>query len=468
MEVAGLFALLLALPAAAGAGNLDELFLDDQAALSGGAVIAAGSEPGSAMYNPAGVASISRPTLNLDASAYSARYYHIPRLVRVMLPDGEGSIQLDTSSFSSTPSSLVYGARINDDWSGVLGIFTRNQLDVLSVNDHVFHGKIPSTGEDYTYEQGAELDLRFKAYSFGPAVGWRAAHWLRLGLGVFGTYQRISQANRFTGDYYKDASLSYSDPSGYFKLYDYRLATRTEQRLGVSAYSMEGSLGAQVDLPGKMTLGLAFHSPKFRIYEAVEQTLVFDGNATTQVASVFPAGLVMHLNLNGNAVNHPYIWQEAYRGHAGLARKFEAGYLAAECDFSDLPDERGKGMVFNYRLGFISGLSEHWSMGAGISSDLKPSGAAITGFGATAIDYYGATLGLRHDHEYLAKEKDAPLGELKAMRMTTTLSFNYVHGYGEYGGVSSDPTQPIATLPVYSSPFISDEFSAHLGGGFAF
>src|SRR5882724_9273881 len=92
----------MALAAAAHAGNLDELFLDDQAALSGGAVIAAGSEPGSAMYNPAGLAAIRRPTLNLDASAYAARYYHIPKLVRVSLPDGEGSLQLDTSSFFST------------------------------------------------------------------------------------------------------------------------------------------------------------------------------------------------------------------------------------------------------------------------------------------------------------------------------------------------------------------------------
>ena len=45
------------------------------------------------MYNPAGLASISRPTLNLDASAYAARYYHIPKLVQVQLPDGQGSIE---------------------------------------------------------------------------------------------------------------------------------------------------------------------------------------------------------------------------------------------------------------------------------------------------------------------------------------------------------------------------------------
>lgn len=468
MEIIRLLAALLALPAAAAAGNLDELFLDDQAALTGGSVIAAGSEPGSAVYNPAGLAAIDRPTLNLDASAYAARYYHIPKLVRVALPDGDGSIQLDTSSFFSTPSSLVYGAKLDGGFSAALGVFTHNQLDALSVNTTVFHGTVPATGEAYTIEEGAELDLRLKTYSFGPAIGWRAAPWLRLGLGAFGDYQRISQVNRFTNDYYKDASAFYTDPSGRISLYGWRLNSRTEQRLGVSAYSLEGDAGAQIDLPAHWTLGLAFHSPKFRIYQAIDAITVFDGNATTQVAAAFPAGLLLHLNLNGNVVEHPYTWQDPYRGYMGLCKKLDNGYVSAECDFSDLPDERGRGMLFNYRLGFMQRLGEHWSYGGGAYTDLKPVGTAINSFGATAVDFYGATLGLRHVHDYVSRDLGQPASAEKGMRMSTTLALSYVHGYGEYGGVKADPSKPIALLPVASSPFISDEFSAHLGGGFAF
>jgi hypothetical protein len=463
MEVRRLaFAACLMLAAALRGGNLDELFLDDQAALTGGAVIAAGSEPGSAIYNPAGLAQIRRPTLNLDASAYAARYYHIAKLVDVKLPDGEGSIQLDTSSFFSTPSSLVYGARLGKSLAGAFGIFTRNQLDALSVNSNVFHGVIPASGEPYTYEQGAELDLRVKTYSAGPALAWEAAPWLRLGMGLFGTYERQAQVNRFTGDYYKDLSL---DPNGF---YSYRLTSRLDQRVGISAYSLEGDLGAQLELPGRWSLGLALHSPKFRVYEALDINIILDGNATTPVANT-PSGIVLHYNFNGSGVGHPYIWENAYRGYAGLAKTFRGGYVALESDFSDLPAEKGTGAVFNYRLGWQQEFAERWAFGGGIYSDLKPSAAsALTNFGQTAIDYYGATLGLRHYHDYLAREKNDAQAPLKGMRMTTTLSLNYVRGSGDYAGARTDPMQPLAALPVALSPFSSDEFSAHLGGGFAF
>ncbi len=474
MEVAGkgLQAALLGaacLPALAGglrAANLESLFLDDQAALAGGAVVAAGSEAGSAWYNPAGLAMVERPQVKLGASAYVARFYWIPKFNQVKLPDADGSLELKTRSFFSTPSSLVYATRLGPKLSGAFAVFTRDQLDVLEVNSQTFSGINPAGGnKEYSFETGGELDMRLKNYVAGPALGWRPASWLRLGLGAFGEYARVGFVTRYFQDYYhKD---SFNPATGF---YDLRMSMSADQRQAVSQIALRGNGGAQIDLGKDWSLGLALHSPAFRLYTETSIDIVLDGSATTQAAS-YPGGIVVHYHFKGEQAEHLYSWDQPYRAFAGLARKLgRGGYVSAEADFSDLAAERGRGGVWNFRLGGLAALNDAWSLGCGAYTDLRAPGVDMRQFGSTSVDYYGATLGLRYATRFKAspEEEEGSPAEARPMLMTTTFSLHYNRGFGEYAGQRTDAIKFNFPIPVGPTDFLQEEYSAHLGGGFIF
>lgn len=113
-------------------------------------------------------------------------------------------------------------------------------------------------------------------------------------------------------------------------------------------------------------------------------------------------------------------------------------------------------------------MNESWSLGAGAYTDLKAPGARLDQFASTAVDYYGATMGLRYTSKFLAKQEDEPKAQLKPMLLTTTLSLHYNRGFGEFAGQRTEAGNFTFPIPVGPTDFLYEEYSAHLGGGFIF
>lgn len=421
------------------AGNLEKFSLGDDASLHSGAVSALTGEPGAIYYNPAGLALLERDSVDLGVSAYAARYYRVPGLAKVVLPDQSGRLDFEGTSFFSTPAAVAFGWRLSPGMGAGFAVFTRDQLDLLGVFSASFSGN--NGAEPYAFEQGVELDFRAKNYLAGLGLGWSATPTLRVGASVFGEYLRQSLMTRFWGDYRE--LNSYNGGTG---LYDTRVTSSFSQRLGVGAYGLRAVAGAQWDLGSGLTLGLVGRSPRFTGYQDVTADILLNGNAAQY-------GAVVQVHINADGVAHPYVWEDLWRVHGGLGWTRGRLTLSAEADASDRPEDEGRGAVWNWKLGAGWKLSERWELGAGAYSDYawkeKP-----TQFGQSDMDYHGGSLGLRWKRE---------IG--KGVELSTTLAGHYERGTGEFIGAALDPINITFPVPSVRTSATFEEANVHLASG---
>jgi hypothetical protein len=103
------------------AGNDDEIFVGNQAAMTGGAVSATVSDSSATWYNPAGLGSVGLAEIDLSGTCYTLRAYSAPRFIASA--DG----QTDSASvveFVSVPAQIAYVRRLGPGLSGAQSVAT--------------------------------------------------------------------------------------------------------------------------------------------------------------------------------------------------------------------------------------------------------------------------------------------------------------------------------------------------------
>lgn len=431
---------LVGLSAGLSAGNLERFSLGDDASLYSGAVSASTREPSATYYNPAGLALLEKDSVDLGVSAYAARFYRIPGLAKVTLPDGQGQLDFEGTSFFSTPAAVAFGWRLRPGLGASFAVFTRDQLDLLGLISEEFRGN--NGAEPYAYEQGLELDFRAKNYIGGFGLGWSAAPRLRIGISAFGEYTRQSIMTRFWGDYRELNSFNPSPPPG---LYGTRTTSSVSQRIGVGSYGLRSVAGLQWDLGGGLTLGLVGRSPRFTGYQEVEIDFLANG-------STVPAGVVVQFHADGSGIAHPYLWDDLWRSHAALHWQGEQLSLAVEADASDRSGLEGRGAIWNWKLGMGWRFNARWELGAGAYSD-HAWGEPIPNFGQGDVGYHGGSLGLRWRRE---------IGS--GVELSTTLAAHYERGTGAFTGALVNATVP--NIPASGRTHATfEEANLHLASG---
>lgn len=432
-------AFLFCLSAGLWAGNLERFALGDDASLKAGAVSASTHEPGAVYYNPAGLAGLERDSVDLGISAYAARYYRVPGLAQVNLPDQHGQLDFEGTSFFSTPAAVAYGFRLTPTLGLSFAIFTRDQLDLLGLFSQSFHGS--NAGAPYDYEQGVELDFRAKNYLAGGGLGWALSPHLRIGASAFGEYLHQSVMTRFWGDY---RDLNSYNPST--QIYSIRTNSSFSQRIAQGVYGLRTVAGLQWELGRGFTLGLVGRSPRFTAYQDATVDILLNGNTTTG-----PAIVQVHLTADG--VAHPYVWAEPWQAHGALQWKRGRFDASAEVDASDRPDDEGRGTIWNWKLGLGYQLNERWDLGAGAYSDYSW-GEPLNGFAQSNMDYHGGSLGLRWKRE---------IG--KGVTLSSTLSGHYERGTGEFLGAALNATNIVFPVPSVKTDATFEEANIHLASG---
>ena len=429
------------------AQNQDPFFLSNEAALTAGAVTAVSDDSGAPWYNPAGLVTIERSSININSSAFVLRFRKADNVLRLRLPDGgEDRATLRSLEVSSVPSSLVVSRRYGDDFSVALGVFVPQQdgIDVSADlnNASSFDGAQFDFGQRLTWTQ------EHTRYHVGPSAAWRLAPGLRVGGSFFAVYERIKLKEEFLS-----GSIAQDDRSFVFERFRSELTDLGTQLV----------LGVQWEMVPSLTLGVTLRSPVVVLSRTGEaESLVSDN----RVAPMGPPALDLvfeqqNLDATGPMFSHPG------RVHAGLSWDFGRGHVAIEGDVTgsvNSPELYAvNDTVFNVRMGANYYTSPHTELGFGLFTDYSGRPRPTT-FREVRVDYYGATAGVAMSTARLLADPE-PSDDLI---FTTTIGLRYSLGLGEVAGLVFEPFDRLDDTETALVDVVFHEIGVHVGSAIYF
>lgn len=444
---------LLADPApSARAGNDEGYFLDGDAAMAGGAVVANTAGPGSVWYNPAGLALIERSHLSLSLSVAALQFRNYEDAISVTRADGSVSTQsLDGGRTALASPSVTYVTKLRWGMLGA-GLFTTGD-DVLKVANAVqYRDELGRTSLAQT-----TLDSSFLRYHLGAGMGFKLPHRLYLGFALFGVYEGV--------DTHSSISLGATDPS---VTPASSIAITVASRDESSRFGAQATLGLRYVPLDALSLALMLRLPVILLHEAVDTSLFVQlaqsngtGDGTTintydpHARSAAPVGLLSPARIT-----------------FGTAYQIKSGSISVEADYSHAlqslnvePTDGSRYLVdrksvFNIRAGMVLKVLENLELGGGIYTD-RSSSPAPEELGSTRVDYYGATFGGRLS-SYLPTTNAGSGGRIT---FRTTLALRYALGLGEAGATSFDlrDANNIDISSVPSANVVFHELHCYIG-----
>jgi hypothetical protein len=437
------------------ASNQDSFFFGDQAAITGGSVVAITHDAGGLFYNPAGLAQNDRLRLEVLGNAYLQRSRSVDNVVRVRSSTGTESQSMAGSMLTGVPTAVVFVRGIRRGLSAGVGIYTTEQdylkLDANSPNDGV--------GINH-----ARFEHRLTRYHVGPGFGLALSDRLRVGASLLASYETL--------DHRVDLSAFTKAPQPALQT---QFSEVTASRIGG-----ELTVGIQYHPIDALTLGALLRSPRLLFLES-RQTLA----QASQGRLSDPSLTVGQVSTDRS---ESFLLAAPMRVTAGVALEGKLGWLNVEGDFS--PGLSSQGLterrvpVWNVRVGGLLRISDRWRAGAGLFTDraYQPTPDAFPG---ARVHYYGVTVGVQTRHMVLLAKDQGPESDRKeeetrrnmghadappALYFGTTLAFRYALGIGEMAALDIDTTRTTGSF-FGSSGRVSvawHELAVHLGTGVYF
>src|SRR5262245_54467360 len=179
------FLLWVASPASVQAGNDDELFVGNQAAMLGGAVSATVRDASATWYNPAGLGAVERDQLDVSATVYTARSYSVENFLSTTSGESDDGTVFE---FVVAPAQLAYVRRLAPGLSLGLGYFVpRSQNYVLRESLNA------GTRSDGSEWQIAASVVETQ-HAFAAGIGHQVSQRVRLGVSLIGGYNALQQS----------------------------------------------------------------------------------------------------------------------------------------------------------------------------------------------------------------------------------------------------------------------------------
>jgi hypothetical protein len=414
---------ILAAPGVARADNTEPFFYSDDAAMTGGAVVAATRDSGAIWYNPAGLGGIRRGQIDLSGSAFGVRIRSVPNALGTNLPDGRQTVALDSVDIFSAPHALGLVRNVSDTVAIGFGFYVtardvRNASSQLAVTGT----SIGNPAEQARYLQRLDLSVDETRYHFGPAIGWEIAPGVRIGAALFGTY---GKRNGFS-QYVLNAEADGVDgPSS--------LTTLLQQRIAFSYFGAQAQAGVQWEPASDLTLGLLARSPEVVLKASSEGA----GLQTSSVVAPGRAPVASFLLANPEATFPAFTIVAPLRVVAGAAYRFAprtwvSGELEVQAPFSNQGIEQAT--VFNARAGARFRISEKLGAGFGVFTDRATPPRLGNAFTDERIDAYGVTAGIELRTPLSLTEKP----EADALVLSTTIALKYAIGFGSVRAADID------------------------------
>jgi hypothetical protein len=439
--VACLLALLLT-SRTVSAGNEDEFFVGNDAALVGGAVVASTHDGGSVWYNPAGLSIVRRDQLDATTSVYSLRLYRADAFLR---STGGKRTSLDVTDFVSVPVHVSYVRPLGRGVSLGLGYFQPRGSKLL------VHLRQTTEDGDVATNLSVSGTVITSEIGLGAAVGFTAAPGLRVGVGAMLRWDSLTQSVDFF------ASSAVAGVSAQL----FQSANLREQNL----FGVEPTAGIQWDVTPRVTLGLNVRGPRLSLYNRGNQT------ASTGVAIADAGQVGLQTESDDHSVSKSSVaLVRGGRYFAGLAYRFEKVGIHFDADVQPgwHAQESGvsRSFTWNARVGGSYELAKVITLGAGLFTDRAAADADESSLIIGSGNFYGGSLGVRLSNEHLL----AATEPVDSLVFTSVFALRYAQADARSESIIVDSTTPdlAGSLQYGESKLVVRELALYVGGGLSF
>ncbi len=431
------------------AGNIHSFFLGDVAAMTGGTVTAVSDDGSSLWYNPAGLATTDRDTLDVVGNVYMLRLRDWGKIMRVDgTPNPDVLIDANSTEVVVAPSTLAYGRNLGPGLSMGFGLFTP-EVDTYAL-------RLPLSFTDDAREVNAEATFEgsLTTYAGMFGIGYRVSPTLRLGasLGIY--LQTITSEMRLFFDFTR------------FDVADTRGLGASEDRLSLTRLGMNLQVGVQLDVSDELTLGFVLRTPAVQIFESIsggkivinqlEDPTLPTGGARTALFNPIDSSrleLGLYASVSGTAA---IAWRPAPGTYFGAELELTAGSsdpsIGAERDF-----------LWNARIGGTYALSKSMRLGAGLFTD-RSAVPTLTEGGVDQTHYYGVAAGFHTETPINVRESDGA----ETLVFTSTFGVRYALGVGTALRAELRPDGVVTDPLMAELDLLFHEISLHVGSGLRF
>lgn len=288
-------------PAIAHAQNHRELPIGGRTATMGGAGTAAGNDSAMPYLNPAGLAGVPEDIFAVSAAvyAYTHRSYEnllFPRGLPSNYAIVPGTEDFSTSSVAELPSSVMYFRHLNAADAPVrhkvgISLVIPGARDVSLVASS--SGRVRGVGVGNLLA-AASTTIQQRRYYLGPSYAVSFGDDVRVGLSLYGVYQRRVESSSFKGQGDLESGAT-------------TIRAENASNQVYNSFSLSPVIGVQARLVSKLWAGLGLASP----------TIYLGGNDRANITySVRANGVELDTSITGNPAYRDYV---PLRVNAGLA-----------------------------------------------------------------------------------------------------------------------------------------------------
>jgi opacity protein-like surface antigen len=402
----------LASPRFARAGNDDELFVGNEAAMVGGAISATVKDSSSTWYNPAGLGAVERDQVDISATVYTLRLYRVPNFISATTGESDDGA---VTEFVVAPSQIAYVRRLKAGLSLGLGYFMpRSENYVL--RESLTAGRSAERSQWQIAASVAEAQ-----HAGVAALGYAVSDRIRIGASLIGGYAASTQSASLFGSVQQDRQPA--------------AATSTTVIGTNSRVTLQLGLGMQLDLTESLVLGISLRGPELLLNDSADSST--NAIVTSRRDPTMPVLVTSAGQLTGA---HGIDLTKAGRAGLALAYRFERGWVSAEVDIQPNLRREAIGVerrtLVNGRVGLYYAVLPTIALGVGLFSD-RASEVKNWEFVSGAGDFYGATLGFEFSNEHLL----APTEPVKSLIFTSVFAIRYAHSDGNFGLTVTDPSK---------------------------